>query len=117
VFATGHRHALGHVLTLLGTRLLEDGRRGLKRIRIVVGAVAGTGARASGRALRDAEHRQLEGELKGALILEGDAGTAAVRTAVHLAEQTRRHFGRLKKFFVSCDTGRETLDDDDDDIR
>lgn len=96
VFAAGHRHALGHVLALLGARLLEDGGRGLQRIRVVVGAVAGTGAGASGRAFaRDAEHRQLEGELKGALILEGDAAAAAVRAAVHLAEQTRRHFGRL----------------------
>lgn len=95
MLAAGHRHALRHVLALLGTRLLEDGRRGLQRIRIVVGAVAGAGAGAPGRALRDAEHRQLEGELKGALVLEGDAGAAAVRAAVHLAEQTRRHFGRL----------------------
>lgn len=56
VFAARHRNALGHVLALLGTRLLEDSRCGLQRIRIVGGAVAVAG---TSRGAFQTDHREL----------------------------------------------------------
>lgn len=61
VLAARHRHALGHVLALLGTRLLENAWRcGLQWVGIVgsSGASPCAASWASGRTLQP-EHRQL----------------------------------------------------------
>lgn len=110
VFAAGHRHALGHVLALLGPGLVVEGVGGsVEGLDDAVGhADDGGGVYARGRtagSVLEAEHRQLEGEGQGALVLDGATRPGArtrARSAprgragtLHLREQTRRHLLKL----------------------
>jgi hypothetical protein len=83
MFGTGHRHALGHVLGLLGADLVEadaDAGQGADEGHQVGGAVRlGDGV----HRLAEAEHGELEGELEGAFV-------ADAARAVDVGEEARR---------------------------
>lgn len=75
VLAAGNGHTLGHVLAFLAASVV-----GVRRVHLLL---------LVGGRMRSAQpqHGQLEGELKGSLVLESVVSIVPV----HLVEQTSRH--------------------------